>query len=391
MNSKLLFLAICLSFSLIQAKTPRYSGYQSLWTDNTVSSYAEALVFFPDVGYNESLGEVVTNVIQILDNGDGSDIVSYTSNGQGAYTLAGSVQTDADPNQNWFTANIGTSGSVLVTVFDYDETNEVQVYIPTGNTYKQLSDQTNLAGYFGGVYFVGDVNGDGSDDFIEIQDNNGQNELIVSIWDNSGHSFTPASDVTLETDYSGEWLGGQFTGQGIYDLTRITTANGFLSFEVYSADNSDYNYELVGTTHTTLPSETLAWLTGNINGDNSTDLIQIINDKGHNGIRGWRSTGTGFAQYSYNITAGFPGALQWLTPDLNGDQITDILQLLCEDNSLGVRTYLGLVDGGYESYSYNVLPGPCGFIDFVLDVTNNNVVQFFQNQDFLGAEVYGPQ
>jgi len=389
MNSILL---LSLFAVLAVARPPSFSGYASLWSDTSFSDFDSALVFVPDVGYNETLGETVTNVIQILDNGENSEIVSYVSNGQGAYTLAGSVEVTAVPNQNWFTANIGFSGSVLVTVFpdNTGESNEVQVYIPTGSTYKQLSDQTNLNGDFGGLYFVGDVNGDGSDDFVEVQSDDGNNEFIVSIWDESGHAFAPTSDVTIDTAFDGTWLGGQFSGAGVYDLTHITTQNGYLTFEVYSANNPSYNYELIGTTHTVLGTESIMWLTGNVNGDNSTDLIQIINDKGHNGIRAWRSTGKGFAQYSYNITSGFPGALQWLAPDLNGDDITDILQILCEDNSLGVRTYLGLLNGGYENFSYNVLNGPCGFIGFVLDVTNNNFVQFYDNGDYLGAETYGP-
>jgi len=393
MNFQILSLLSFFTVLIVAKPLPKFNGYSSLWSDNSLSSFDSALVFVPDVGYNESLGQTVTNIIQILDNAENSEIVSYVSNGQGGYTLAGSVEVDAVPNQQWFTANIGFSGSVLVTVFAADiETNEVQVYIPTGSTYKQLSDQTNLVGNPDGYFFVGDVNGDGSDDFVEVQNNQGNNEFIVSIWDETGYSFVPTSDVTIQTSFDEEiWLGGQFTGVGLYDLTHITTdSNGFLTFEVYSANNPSYNYQLIATTHTIYGTESLGWFIGNVNGDNATDLIQIINDKGHNGIRAWRSTEKGFAQYSYNVTSGFPGALQWLTPDLNGDHITDILQILCEDNSLGVRTYLGLLNGGYENFSYNVLNGPCGFIGFVLDSTNNNFVQFYDNSDFLAAQTYGP-
>jgi len=387
---KFLLLVSLFAVLVFAKNAPKFDGYASLWVDDTLSEYDSSLVFIPDVGYNESLGETVTNIIQIQDNGDDSEIVSYVSDGQGGYTLAGSVEVNAIPNQQWFTANIGFSSSVLVTVFPNGDLNEVQVYIPTGDTYKQLSDQTNLNGEPDGLFFVGDVNGDGSDDFVEVQDNDGNNEFIVSIWDESGHAFVPTSDHTIQTTFDGMWLGGQFTGVGLYDLTHITTQGGFLTFEVYSANNPTFTYKLVATTHTILGTESIAWFTGNVNGDNATDLIQIINDKGHNGIRAWRSTEKGFAQYSYNVTSGFPGALQWLNPDLNGDHITDILQLLCEDNSLGVRTYLGLPNGGYENFSYNVLNGPCGFLGFVLDVTNNNVVQFYDNLDYLGAETYGP-
>ncbi len=112
-----------------------------------------------------------------------------------------------------------------------------------------------------------------------------------------------------------------------------------------------------------------AWLTGDVNGDGKTEIIQPWDNNGILGmiVYGWDDASQSYTKKfgSANMGQG-SGAFKWLTGDVNGDGKTEIIQPWDNNNIPGMIVY-GWDDAsqGYKEifYSSNISPHYYGYND----------------------------
>jgi hypothetical protein len=87
-------------------------------------------------------------------------------------------------------------------------------------------------------------------------------------------------------------------------------------------------------------SGALAWLTGDVDGDGRTDIIQPFNNNGTLGMLVYRSTGSGYSlMYGSGNMGQGSGALAWLTGKLDDNRNVEIIQPFDNSGRLGFLVY----------------------------------------------------
>jgi C1A family cysteine protease len=107
-------------------------------------------------------------------------------------------------------------------------------------------------------------------------------------------------------------------------------------------------YGWVGSGYTTIFSSgdmgqgagAIAWLTGDVNGDGKTEIVQLWNNNGKLAmiVYGWVGSGYTTIFSSGDMGQG-AGAIAWLTGDVNGDGMVEIIQLWNNNGKLAMIVY----------------------------------------------------
>lgn len=104
------------------------------------------------------------------------------------------------------------------------------------------------------------------------------------------------------------------------------------------------------------------------------------------------SNGNGYTNNfaSGNMGQGY-GALAWLTGDINGDGETDIIQPWKNSTKLGLITYLSDGNGYYCNWGTSDLGIPSDFIIFLVGDTNNDgkddIIKIFDANGKIGIKI----
>jgi len=224
-------------------------------------------------------------------------------------------------------------GSIMNSCFRSSETGEFTA-----------TDLTALYALYGSAHalarLAGDVDGDGRTDLIEPFDN-GTGRLGIRVYRSNGATFSQSfvSDELGQGSGALAWLTGDVNGDGRTDLIQPFDNGGRLGLLVYTSNGSGYAATF-GSGDMGQGSGALAWLTGDVNGDGRTDLIQPFNNGGRLGLLVYTSNGSGYAATFGTADIGQgSGALTWLTGDVNGDHRADVLQPWANPPRLGLITY----------------------------------------------------
>jgi hypothetical protein len=185
----------------------------------------------------------------------------------------------------------------------------------------------------------GDMDGDGRTDVIHPWSNNGW--LGLHVYQSTGTSYFNAftSGNMGHGAAALAWLTGDMDGDGLTDILQPWNNNGQLGLIVYRSTGTGYATAFASS-NMGAGSPALAWRTGDADGDGRTDLIQLWNNNGWLGLTVFRSTGTGYALWFNNPNMGQGSAgLAWLTGDMDGDGRTDIFQPWKNNSTLGLIAY----------------------------------------------------
>lgn len=201
-------------------------------------------------------------------------------------------------------------------------------YLSNGATFDMGWGSADLGQGSGALaWMAGDVNGDGRTDVIQAWNNGGRAGLITYLSDGVRYfnnwgtgSLGPGAGALA-------WLTGDVNGDGRTDVIQPWSNGGRLGMITYLSDGAGYSYTW-GTSDMGQGASALAWLTGDVNGDGRTDIIQPWDNGGRLGIVTHLSNGYGY--YNNWATGDMgqgSGALAWLTGDVDGDGRTDLVQV----------------------------------------------------------------
>lgn len=200
-------------------------------------------------------------------------------------------------------------------------------------------------------------------------------------------------DVGVNCRFPVAWLAGNMDIDQQTDLIEVfDNGAGHAGLRVYRSTGTGYAASF-SSSDLGQPSSALAWLSGTVNaGDQLTDVIQLSNNAGQLRITVYRSTGSGYTLDSITDTGRSPAALAWLTGDVDHDGLTDIIQPFDNAGRLGIAVY----SPGPTGYRVNTVTSDVGqgsgalawLTGHMTDQMSTDVIQPFDNGGNLGLLVY---
>ena len=241
------------------------------------------------------------------------------------------------------------------------------------------------------TWLTGDINGDGRTDIIQPFNDRGR--LAAAVYRSNGTGYSLASNRSLgEGAAAIAWLTGDANGDGRTDLLQLWNNSGRLALSVYSADGQGLT-PMFRTENLGEGAGALGFLTGDVDGDRRTDLIQLWNNQGRLAAAVYTATGTGYIRRfrTGDLGAG-AGAVAWLTGDSDGDGRTDLIQLWNNQGHLGVIVYRWTgAKLALGSHSADLGTGAGALLWLPVDADNNgrtDILQIWNNGGKLAAVEY---
>jgi hypothetical protein len=261
-----------------------------------------------------------------------------------------------------------------------------------------LSASSTNAGAFNTplAWLTGDVNGDAKTDIIEPWDNAGT--LGLNLFASTGAGFVKS----FTTGNAGQpsaalaFLAGDVNGDGRTDLIQLVKNTGLtgspLEIVVYASNGTGLVQSWINQ-NTDQGSSALAWLTGDVNGDGKIDIIQPWANGTALGLIDWVSNGTGFAlSFASSNFYSSSAALAWLTGDVDGDGKTDLIQPWNSGNSLAINVFKSNGSGHALACSTTFSGASVSAVAWLTaDVDGDgatDVIQLWNNNGVLAATVW---
>ena len=188
----------------------------------------------------------------------------------------------------------------------------------------------------GGIWTTGDFNGDGKMDLAHY--GNDENKWTCEVYLSTGLSFLKGQWAIQQGSMWPEqrWFTGDFNGDGKTDFAKVFEfqhqgqRQWDIDVHVSSGDRFTLEWVLreLGAVH-----EGQQWVTGDFDGDGTTDFATYWSDDNAWTCDVYRSTGSGFKQENWATRQGsmWP-AQRWFTGDFNGDGRTDFAKFFDEGN-----------------------------------------------------------
>ena len=200
---------------------------------------------------------------------------------------------------------------------------EASLFRSTGQGFAPV-DTTNLGNQFTGVFRLGDVTGDKLADLVQLYEG-AAGEVEASLFQATGQGFSPVSTTNLGNSYVGVYLLGDVDGDGRADVVQIYQGAGGEA-EASFFRSTGNGFAPVGTTDLG-NTFTGTFLLGDVDGDGRADIVQIYQGaSGEAEASYFRSTGNGFAPIgTTDLGNSFTGT--FLLGDVNGDGRADLVQV----------------------------------------------------------------
>ncbi|NER95557.1 MAG: hypothetical protein F6J86_17230 [Symploca sp. SIO1B1] len=191
-----------------------------------------------------------------------------------------------------------------------------------------------------------DVNGDGRTDLVRLWKNAGK--MSVSTYFSKGDGFKE-NGVTNNTDagqlrQKDQWLPMDVNGDGLTDLVRLWNKSGKKSVSTYFSKGDGFKEN--GVTNNTDAGQLRQedqWLPMDVNGDGRVDLVRRWKkDNAEIWLDTYFSEGDKFNETGATVKTDAKNLLltqSWLSMDVDGDSLTDLVRLWRNNGKISVSTY----------------------------------------------------
>ena len=249
--------------------------------------------------------------------------------------------------QKWTMGDFNGDGKVdLVNIFNDGGSMSADIHTSTGTSFSIARGETKAGGFWDAQkWAVGDFNGDGKSDLVNMFNDNGLMSADVHLSNGSGFQIQRWESQAGGFWDAQKWATGDFNGDGKADLVNMFNDNGLMSADVHLSNGSGFEIKRWETKAGSI-WDAQKWMTADVNGDGKADLINIFNDGGLTSVDVHVSTGTGFEIQRWETKAGgFWDAQQWSTADVNGDGKADLINVFNDNGLMSVDVHVNTGTG----------------------------------------------
>lgn len=203
------------------------------------------------------------------------------------------------------------------------------------------------------AWLTGDANLDGKTDIIQLWNDNGQ--LGLFIWGSTGSGYASVNPTSLPgSPQALKFLAVDVNNDGRTDIAELgAQPNGKLKLTVHSATSNNV-YQTVSATESAAGFGAVDWLTGDVDADGQTDILQIWDNAGSVGIIFHKANGLGYVDGSANV----PGATgpiansRFFVIDVDADGRSDLIQARNSGGFVELRLFKNsLTTGGQTQFA----------------------------------------
>ena len=249
--------------------------------------------------------------------------------------------------QKWTMGDFNGDGKVdLVNIFNDAGSMSADIHTSTGTSFSIARGETKAGGFWDAQkWAVGDFNGDGKSDLVNMFNDNGLMSADVHLSNGSGFQIQRWESQAGGFWDAQKWATGDFNGDGKADLVNMFNDNGLMSADVHLSNGSGFEIKRWETKAGSI-WDAQKWMAADVNGDGKADLINIFNDGGLASVDVHVSTGTGFEIQRWETKAGgFWDAQQWSTADVNGDGKADLINVFNDNGLMSVDVHVNTGTG----------------------------------------------
>jgi hypothetical protein len=338
-------------------------------------------------------GDGRAEVVQLQNNGGKLEMIVYGWSRQALMRLWSADDIGQGGGAiAWEIGDVNGDGQAeIVQLWDYHGKLGMIVYGWSGNAMTALWSTGDIGQGSGAVAWqIGDVNGDGRAEIVQLWDCHGKLRMIVYGW-SSGMTALWATGDMGEGSGAVAWQIGDVNGDGRAEIVQLWDYHGKLGMIVYGWSSS--MTALWSTGDIGQGSGAVAWQIGDVNGDGRAEIVQLWDNHGKLGmiVYGWSSGMT--ALWSTGDIGQGSGAVAWEIGDVNGDGRAEIVQLWDNGGKLGMIVY-GWHSGMTTLWSTGDMGQGSGAIAWlsgkVTDRATAEIVQLIKNDYKLGVVLYSP-
>ena len=260
-------------------------------------------------------------------------------------------------SQKWLSGDFNGDGyEDLVNIYGHDGRATVWTHYSRGEDgFEYQSTFQRMAGFWDSQKWLsGDFNGDGYDDLVNLYNHDGR----ATVWTHyslgeSGFEYQSTFQRMAGFWDSQKWKVGDFNGDGYDDLVNLYNHDGRATvWTHYSLGESGFEYQ---STFQRMAGfwDSQKWRVGDFNGDGYDDLVNIYGHDGRATVWTHYSLGEGGFEYqsTFRRMAGFWDSQKWKVGDFNGDRYDDLVNIYGHEGKATVWTHYSLGEGGFEYQS----------------------------------------
>ena len=293
-------------------------------------------------------GDGYDDIAKIFNDNGLASIGLHLSDGVGGFVLKrrATRQGGFSMRQNWLAGDVDGDGrDEIINVFPESGLASITVHgYRSDGSYGLLRWSTKQGGFSNDQrWMVGDFNGDGKDDLVNVFSDQGKASATVHIAGNN--AFQRKRFMTRNGGIwaSQSWLAGDYNGDGKDDLVRIFPHGpNRVTIDVLSSDNSVFTVKR-WLDQGGYATDTTTWLSGEFTGDGQVDLTSVYRDSFNNTSGDlYEADGLGFAGTQYEAIrgqGGFATSFNWLVGDYNGDGRDDVAKTFRTGNFVSIDVH----------------------------------------------------
>jgi hypothetical protein len=295
-------------------------------------------------------GDGLADVARIFDDSHETSIDILVSNGQDFVPQRWTTQGGGHwPGMHFVAGDFTGDGATDVAkIFRHGGKVSIDLFRSAGSSFLPFEGAARLLGSWGNdpSFHSGDWDGDGIADFAQLDGAEGGLEASVFLFDGTAFGGFTLFDATSR---SSRYTVGDYDGDGKTEIVGIDGRFLVTDLEVFGGPTPAWEYEAQAVrwqTGSGVYTDDQVYLAGDFNGDGAPDMARVFNEYGETSVDVHSNTGVGFEYTRWATKQGAHGLDQiFLTGDVNGDGIDDILKIFAYAGATTADVFLGGTTG----------------------------------------------